>query len=100
MNNNTWITTAEKLYKIQENIRNYKKSEEKLIAELKKLSNYKSKASEGYEFKRFTRKGNVVYSNIPELQKIDLERYRADDIIYWRLSFHPEVEMPKLKEDI
>lgn len=38
------------------------------------------------KIQKVVRKGTVQYSKIPELQEIDLDQYRGDDVISWRLT--------------
>lgn len=37
-------------------------------------------------FRKMKRKGSVNYDAIPELEGVDLEEYRKDDVIYWQAS--------------
>lgn len=40
----------------------------------------------GIELHKITKKGNVDYSKIPELDFVDLEQYRKPETEYWKIS--------------
>jgi hypothetical protein len=40
----------------------------------------------GIELQRITKKGSIEYDNIPELDFVDLEKYRKESSEYWKIS--------------
>lgn len=82
-----WVETAEKLYALQQEESKLKVAKEELSSKLKELSDGSSTTSNGYKFTKYEIKGRVNYASIPELKKIDLEKYRGDNSVAWRFSF-------------
>lgn len=56
---------------------------EQLKASLIRICNGKNCYGAGIKIQKRTRRGNVDYVNIPELQGVDLEKHRKPDIEYW-----------------
>jgi hypothetical protein len=84
-NNKEWIKIAKKLYEIKKVMKEYEKIEKELSKELKILSDHRSAMGGHYIYEATTRQGNVDYAAIPELAKINLEKYRKEDTIVWKL---------------
>lgn len=82
-----WITIAEQAYKVSLLRKQCELKEKELYEELKKLSKQESSLGGGYMFSKIERKGNIDYSSIPALKKIDLEKYRKDPVIMWKLEY-------------
>lgn len=59
-----------------------KEAKEKLI----ELSQGKSCRGAGYRLIKNVRKGAVQYEEIPELQEVDLEKYRKKDVEFWKIE--------------
>ena len=57
-----------------------------LAEQLKALSKNKSILHDNYKFVLQLRKGPVEYYRIPELRSIDLDLYRKDNVITWKLD--------------
>jgi putative phage-type endonuclease len=60
--------------------------ESRIKDELIKLANFRSAQGSGLKLTKYERKGNVVYSNVPELKGVDLEKHRAPSTESWRIS--------------
>lgn len=71
-------------------IRKRKKADEvrekEILAELVKLAGEKDASIHGRPLTKVERKGNVQYAKIPELEGVDLEKYRGKDSVFWRFS--------------
>ena len=80
-----WIKKAFELYEKQCAITKMKDEEKMIAEELKVLSEGEDSKGGGYEFKCIKKKGNIRYSTIPELKLLDLEKYRGNDVSYWKL---------------
>ena len=81
-----WQVTAFSALQAQKEIKEW---EEILVAnkmKLIELAQGKSCIGGGICFSRTTRKGNVDYSAIPELQGVDLKQYRKNPITFYRIT--------------
>jgi len=80
-----WQLLAEELkaLKMQKSILSVK--EEHTKHELIRLANGSNCQGNGVSVKRMIRNGNVKYSEIPELDGVDLEKYRDKPSEYWRV---------------
>jgi hypothetical protein len=83
--NKEWLKIAKKLYEIKKVLKEYEKIEKELSQELKILSDYKSAMGGKYIYEATTRQGNVDYMAIPQLAKVNLEKYRKEDTLVWKL---------------
>src|SRR5690554_147459 len=57
-----------------------------VLAELVRISGERDALMHGRKLTKVERKGNVNYKKIPELEGVDLERYRGKPSEFWRLS--------------
>ena len=80
-----WDSIASRAYKAHEKRRYYETLEKILMESLKSLSRQKNMRGDVYALFRSERKGNIIYSDIPELKNIDLELYRGKPISIWKL---------------
>lgn len=85
--NNYWVEKAQELKETQERLKFLKEKKAELELELRSLSNNVDSYGEGYKYKIFSRPGSVDYKLIPELKEIDLDKYRRDDVEFWKLSY-------------
>lgn len=76
-----YLKISEQRKKLQELEENLKERLESYVAGI----NTKSYSSKKFSMIECQRKGNIDYSLIPELKKIDLEHYRKEAIIYWKV---------------
>jgi putative phage-type endonuclease len=71
-------------------IRKRKKADEvrekEILAELVKLAGEKDASIHGRPLTKVERKGSVQYAKIPELEGVDLEKYRGKPSSFWRFS--------------
>lgn len=82
-----WSKIAKSLQKIRTQIKAAKLIESELEKELIELScGVDSYDKFGNAFKIVERKGAVDYKAIPLLQDFDIEPYRRQPSLYWRLS--------------
>ena len=77
---------AGELYSHEIQAKHFKALAEKVKEDLKALCKYKAHMSESFALIEKTRKGNVDYAKIPELQGVDLEDYRKTETKYWELN--------------
>ena len=85
MNKSLWISTAREAFEAQQIKQEAAEKERKLLDQLKVLSKNKSAAAGDFVFALSYRKGSVDYSAIPELESIELDRYRKEDVLTWKL---------------
>jgi len=82
-----WSETACKLMEVKLQAKALALIESELSEELKELSEgFASYDDNGYVFKPFIRKGIVDYKKVPELHNVNLEPYRGEPSIYWKLD--------------
>lgn len=86
-----WIDTAKRLYKIQKEIKQLEVDEKLIMEQLKNLSNNSSARGDIFLFMKTMRKGSVNYKDIPQLNGVDLEKYRGKSVESWKLSLDIEV---------
>ncbi|HUH57055.1 MAG TPA: hypothetical protein VL020_00880, partial [Pseudomonadales bacterium] len=71
-------------------IRKRKKADEvrekEILAELVKMAGGKDASIHGRPLTKVERKGNVDYAKVPELNGVDLEKYRKKGSEFWRFS--------------
>lgn len=82
-----WIYLVNEWKEIQSKKQFYEARESEVKEELLKLANYCPVQGAGLKFIKSIRKGNVEYSQVPELKGVDLEPYRKVSSEYWRISF-------------
>lgn len=83
---NQWIEVAESLYATKQQLKELSDKAMALAEHLKVLSKNKSTLHQDYRFVLQLRKGPVEYYKIPELRSIDLDDYRKDNIVTWKLD--------------
>lgn len=79
-----WVSAAKAAYEAQLMRKHYQELEDKLLEELKKISD-ESSIGGGFVFESITRKGTIDYKSIPQLKQIDLEIYRKESNVSWKL---------------
>jgi len=81
-----WIDLAKELHETKQMLKHYKLQEAKLRDKLKALSNNKSSVGGEYVFTAIERLGNINYKEIPELKTVDLDLYRKESYLSWKLT--------------
>ena len=82
----TWEQCAKNWMAVKAHIKNLEKQAEQLTKQLVFLSGQRNAKGAGISLCEIERKGNVNYSKIPELEKIDLDQYRSASSKFWRIS--------------
>lgn len=85
-NDDTWIEQVTKWKSLTASIKDLETQEEELRKRLIFLSGESNTRGGGISLCQVTRKGNVDYTKIPELKKIDLEQYRKPSTMSWRIT--------------
>lgn len=81
-----WADCADRLFEIKESIKVLEQSEKLFEDKLKRLSDNQNSMAGGYVFTVSTRKGTVDYSQVPELEGVNVEKYRKQSTQSWRLK--------------
>lgn len=81
-----WNATASEWLALSKQMAAMEKKEKELRELLISQSHNTSSMGGGVKVARIVRKGNVDYANIPELQTVNLDKYRKNPIETWRIS--------------
>lgn len=84
--NEAWVQKAREIEQIKQLVTKYTLIQEKLIEELKALSDYEPAKGGGYILTSYIKRGHIDYSQIPELKYVELEDFRKPSIVVWRLD--------------
>jgi hypothetical protein len=80
-----WSACAIEWLDLQKNLMQYEKRDRELRDMLVSMCRGQNSLGAGVRVSKMVRKGNIDYSAIPELQGIDLDRYRKEPIECWRI---------------
>lgn len=80
-----WYEKANQVHDVQNKIKELTDLKKDLVDNLIKLSEGRPSKYKGVEFKLQIRPGAIKYKDIPELKFIDLEKYRDQEISFWKL---------------
>jgi hypothetical protein len=81
-----WIATAHEYKTITAQMKTLEKRQKQLKDALISMSEHQNSIGGGVHLERCERKGSVLYSEIPELKGVDLDKYRGDLISYWKVT--------------
>lgn len=81
-----WSQFSSNWISVQSKIKELVKEEEELRKSLISLAGNCNVKGAGVKLSRLIRKGNVDYKAIPEIQDIDIDKYRKSPIETWRLG--------------
>ena len=87
-----FLDTAERLVEIQAKIKFLKTQAVDASAKLQAICGNETTSFKGYTYSKIKRKGAIKYSLIPELKRVDLEPYRGDLVISWKLKYEQQFE--------
>ncbi len=76
----------EKTEQILKQIEAKKKTIEDKILGFAEKTGYPRLVCGGIKLTRRSRKGNVVYKNVPQLEGVDLEPYRGKEVVFWQME--------------
>lgn len=80
-----WFKLAEEWKDVSSQISELERKEKLLKDQLVSMTAGQNSFGGGVRLSKLVRKGNVDYSEIPELKKIDLDSYRKPPIEYWKI---------------
>lgn len=81
-----FVLKAAELAETKEQIKQLKDLEKRQIGELQIVTDGQSCEGGGYRFVKYEKQGAIDYSSIPELEGVDLEKYRKPSSFSWRFS--------------
>ena len=81
-----WLMIAKELYNTKQQRMFLERKEKELSLELQKLSGYREKSYGGIRYYFEVRLGTIDYNSIPELQQMDLNKYRKPSQKAWKLE--------------
>lgn len=84
-NDDEWTNTAQEYKAITQQIKALEKRQKQLRDALISMSDHQDSIGGGVRVEQCVRKGCVLYSEIPELQGVDLDQYRGDLVQYWKV---------------
>jgi hypothetical protein len=85
-NDPCWVETSQKWLEAKKRLEAIENEEKSLRESLIQMTENQSSIGGGIRLTRSMRKGSVQYSQIPELQGINLEKHRKEPSEIWRLS--------------
>lgn len=85
-NDNVWYEHALRWKSLTAAIKELEEEQEELKKQLVFLSGESNTKGAGISLCQIQRKGNIAYDRIPELQNVDLEKYRKASINSWRIT--------------
>ena len=83
--NGAWSTTAQELYEVQQLRKFYENKENKLKELLILHSEGISSTDNLFAYIKDFRKGTIDYASIPVLKDVNLELYRKEPTVTWKL---------------
>jgi hypothetical protein len=89
--NSIWLSKARELYNVTQERLALEKKEHTLALELRDLSDYKPYSYGGLNYFIESRLGPVDYCSIPELNNVDLNKYRKAPVKVWKLKVEVSV---------
>ena len=81
-----WNQTASKWLTVQHRLEKLKNEEDELRKMLICMSGKSNSKGAGIKLSRIVRRGSIDYKVIPELENVDLEKYRKEAIETWRIG--------------
>lgn len=88
-----FVNIAKELLEVQSKIKFLKVKAQELGTNLKSICNNETTSANGYTYQMIERKGTVKYSAIPELKDLNLDNYRSDPIITWKLIYQKQYDI-------
>jgi putative phage-type endonuclease len=81
-----WRKCSEELLVVQDELNALDRREKDLRMKLIEISDGNSSIGSGVKLLKVIRKGNIQYNEVPELRGVNLEKYRADPVSFWKIS--------------
>lgn len=88
-NDDLWMQASQRYKEVQKLLLSLKEEEDFLRQTLVCMSGKCNVMGNGIKLTKVLRKGSVDYSKIPELEGVDLEKYRKEKVESWRIQVLP-----------
>ena len=88
-----WEVLAQKAYKINRERRQLDKEYDSLMQDILALGGNTELVGESYEVRKVTRLGSIDYKLVPELRSVNLEPYRKQAIVCWKIEYRGSDEI-------
>jgi putative phage-type endonuclease len=85
-NDDIWSTLAKDWLDVQTQLAALERREEVLRESLSAIAGDHATKGAGIRVSKATRKGAIEYTKVPQLGGIDLEPYRKESVVYWKIS--------------
>lgn len=82
-----WSDKARELMRTKQMVKHYQALEDQLERELKVLSEQTNSTYGNLKYTYTVAKGSIDYKAIPELKSVDLELYRKEETVRWKLEY-------------
>lgn len=89
---NNFLQTAEELLSLNQKIAFLKTKHRDLSVMLREICHNETGTECGYKYLKITRPGSIKYKEIEILKGLNLDRYRGDPVVTWKLSFQRQFE--------
>lgn len=85
--NEIWIKKAQEVFDLQQKRKMLEEAEDMARNELKELTGDVDSYGGGFKYESTIRRGSVDYSKIPQLKGVNIDIYRKENVIMWKLSY-------------
>lgn len=82
-----WMSVASQLRSTKEQIFDLEIKKKQLEEKIIELASGEECYGGGISLKKINRKGSIKYDAIPEIKSLDLEMYRSEPTIHWRIDY-------------
>ena len=82
----TWTAIATRAWEARKARMLYEKQEKELFDKLRALSKDKPSRAGGFIYNFIERQGPIDYMTIPGIKELNLDPYRKDPVIVWKLE--------------
>lgn len=82
----TWTAIASRAWEARKSRMLYEKQENDLFEKLKTMSENKPSRAGGFIYNYIERQGPVDYMSIPGIKEMNLDSYRKEPVIVWKLE--------------
>ena len=90
---NEFTALAKELKDIQDKVKFLKGKEQDMSKHLRERCDNETTSFNGYTYTINERIGSVKYKDIPELEGLDLDQYRGNPVITWKLVYEKQFDL-------
>lgn len=82
-----WVAKAKEVFDLQQQRKLWEEKEAMALAELKEMNGDLNSFGGGYKYECSIRTGSVDYKAIPQLKGVNVDLYRKENTVIWKLSY-------------